>query len=78
MEEEAYRCKMEKHVRSWRRARLPVARGRALVEEKTGHWRWKISVGGRLLEEETGTMEKEVRSWRREIAEPVGQDVGRL
>ena len=65
MEEEAYRCKMEKHVRSWRRARQPVARGQALGEQNTDYWKWKISVEGRLLEEGTGTMEKDVRSWRR-------------
>ena len=63
--EEAYRCKMEKHVRSWTRARQPVARGRALVDEKSDYWRWKISVRGRLLEEETATIEKDVHSWTR-------------
>ena len=66
MEEEAYRCKMEKHVRSWRRARQPVARGQAYVEQNTDYWKWKISVGDRLLEEKNrDTMEKDVRSWRR-------------
>ena len=45
---------MEKDVRSWRRARHAVARGRAL-EEKTDWWSWKILVGDDwLLEEVTG------------------------
>ena len=44
---------MEKDVRSWRRARHAVARGRPL-EEKTDRWSWKILVGdGWLLEEGT-------------------------
>ena len=36
---------MEKEVRSWRKTRLAVARGRALMEEKADSWR-KIPVGG--------------------------------